>query len=183
MFVALTLHFQTLCTGYCSTVLALVFLFYFFARCWLHERFFLFFFSFFLIILGKSRKECMWCLTMQWLCYCQGHSVSLITVLRFLQHSRVRGGLSVLGLKLRGMSFTGIWLSCPFNPGLQYFGGTLGVSFGVLLGFFLLLGFGLYPEDLIQAGMSNFCSICWKFLQYKLNCVHLLVIKTSVWME
>lgn len=26
-------------------------------------------------------------------------------------------------------------------------GGTSGVSFGVLLGFFLLLGFGLYPED------------------------------------
>lgn len=46
--------------------------------------------------------------------------------------------------------------------------------------FFLQLGFGLYPEDLILAGMSDFCNICLKFFQYKLYHVHLWVIKTSV---
>lgn len=93
----------------------------------------------------------------------------------------MRGGLCVLGLKLggdepdRNLAVLSLpsWIAVCF-------GGTLGVSSGVLLGFFLLLGFGLYPEDLILAGMSNFCSVCLKFLQYKLYCVHLLVIKTSV---
>lgn len=59
---------------------------------------------------------------------------------------------------------------------------NLRVSFGVLFcwGFFLLLGFASYPEDLILAGMSNFFNICLKFLQYKLYHVHLVVIKASV---
>lgn len=86
----------------------------------IQERFFS------LIILGKSRKECM-CAALQsgdsvrseWP---QSHCISLITVLRFLSDIvELEEDSECPGLEVKGeMSLTGSWLYRPFHLGLQH---------------------------------------------------------------